>query len=206
MDENQEKYALLTETIIRLIDEKKPQNVQQLVDLLKDDASVPRAKIVEHIIRLQSQGKIVLRELPKPVPQKITAYLKTTAAYWYWMTLTVAAITTLTIFTVPENAFPIVYVRYVLGLIFVLWLPGYGLVKALFPKEPPFKTSSRSLESLERIVLSVCMSLAVSPIAGLLLNYTPWGIRQTPIVLSLLGLTVVSATIGIVREHRSQRG
>jgi uncharacterized membrane protein len=48
------------------------------------------------------------------------------------------------------------------------------------------------------------MSLALVPIVGLLLNYTPWGIRQTPIVLSLLTLTVIFATTGILREHQAK--
>jgi uncharacterized membrane protein len=37
---------------------------------------------------------------------------------------------------------------------------------------------------------------------GLLLNYTPWGIRLTPIVLSLLALTIVFSTAAMIREHQ----
>jgi uncharacterized membrane protein len=46
------------------------------------------------------------------------------------------------------------------------------------------------------------MSIALVPIIGLLLNYTPWGIRLTPIVLSLTALTIIFATAAIVREHQ----
>jgi uncharacterized membrane protein len=48
------------------------------------------------------------------------------------------------------------------------------------------------------------MSLALTPIVGLILNYTPWGIRLTPIVLSLLALTIVFATAAIIREHKAK--
>jgi uncharacterized membrane protein len=49
------------------------------------------------------------------------------------------------------------------------------------------------------------MSLALVPIVGLLLNYTPWGIRLTPIVLSLLALTLIFATVAIIKEYLAQK-
>jgi uncharacterized membrane protein len=104
-----------------------------------------------------------------------------------------------------------VYLRYVLGAVFVLWLPGYAFIKALFPQNLPFAkalarlsdTSEKELDAIERIALSLGMSIALVPIVGLLLNYTPWGIRLTPIVLSLLALTTILSTAGIIREHQT---
>jgi uncharacterized membrane protein len=61
----------------------------------------------------------------------------------------------------------------------------------------PQKTSSENLDTIERVALSLGMSLALTPIVGLILNYTPWGITLTPITLSLLALTVVFATAAI---------
>ena len=69
----------------------------------------------------------------------------------------------------------------------------------------PTKTSTENLDTIERIALSLGMSIALVPIIGLLLNYTPWGIRLTPIVLSLLALTLVFATTAIIREHQSKK-
>jgi uncharacterized membrane protein len=37
---------------------------------------------------------------------------------------------------------------------------------------------------------------------GLLLNYTPWGIRLNPIVVSLTILTVGLAMVALAREYR----
>jgi len=42
------------------------------------------------------------------------------------------------------------------------------------------------------------------PIVGLLLNYTPWGIRLTPITISLLALTLTLATVAMLREHQTK--
>jgi len=80
-------------------------------------------------------------------------------------------------------------------------LPGYSFIKALFPKQVPFKTRSEELDNIERVALSMGMSLALVPLTGLLLNYTPWGVRTTPITLSLLTLTTAFATAAIIREY-----
>jgi len=120
---------------------------------------------------------------------------------WYWTTIALAAATVIAIFAIPENAYPIVYIRYILGSIFILWLPGYTFIKALFPTQLPNKNSSESLDTIERIAFSIGMSLALVSIVGLLLNYTPWGIRLVPVTLSLLGLSVTFATAAIIREQ-----
>jgi len=186
----------LTQTIIRLMEDKKLRNIQQLVDLAKEKTSIPKQEIIEHVLQLQSQGKITLEELPTPPPQKLGTYLKAKEAYWYWTTIVLTLATTLTVFTVPENAYPLAYARYLLGSIFVLFLPGYSLIKALFP--------TKELDNIERLALSIGMSLALVPITGLLLNYTPWGITTTPVTLSLLALTPVFATAAIIREHEAK--
>jgi uncharacterized membrane protein len=77
--------------------------------------------------------------------------------------------------------------RIVLGLPFVLFFPGYVLIAALYPRRS-------DLDGVERVALSLGLSLAVVPLIGLVLNYTPWGIRLTPILVSLaLFIAVCSA-------------
>ena len=194
----------LTKTIIQLIRDKKPRTVQQLADLAKEKTSIPEKEIIKHVLRLQSQGKITFKELPTQPPQKLGTYLKTKEAYWYWITLILTLATTLTVFTVPEEAYPLVYIRYVLGALFVLWLPGYSFIRALFPAQNKSGKPAKPLDPIERTALSLGMSLALVSIVGLLLNYTPWGIRLTPIVLSLLSLTAIFATASVVREYRNK--
>ena len=138
-------------------------------------------------------------------PQEFRRYLSSDKAYWFWITMIVVVATTITVFTVPENSrAPLVYVRYVLGFVFVLWLPGYTFIMALFPTQVPIKTSSESLDVVERIALSFGTSLALVPIVVLLLNYTPWGIRLTPITLSLLALAVAFALVAAVRDYQTK--
>ena len=73
-------------------------------------------------------------------------------------------------------------VRIVLAIPFVLFIPGYCLIAALFPKDG-------DIGLIERIMLSIGLSIAVVPLIGLGLNFTPWGIRLDPIVMSLILFT-----------------
>jgi len=91
-------------------------------------------------------------------------------------------------------------IRTILGLPFLLFIPGYVLVFALFPK----KKTDRGIDVIERIALSFGLSIAVIPLIGLLLNYTPWGIRLEPILLSLFFFIVGIGTFALYRWVRTE--
>jgi uncharacterized membrane protein len=82
--------------------------------------------------------------------------------------------------------------RYALGSIMVLFLPGYSLVEALYPSEG-------ELSPLERLALSIGLSLALVPLTGLILNYTPWGIGLNPTVTAL---TILITSLLLVSAYR----
>jgi uncharacterized membrane protein len=44
------------------------------------------------------------------------------------------------------------------------------------------------------------LSIAITPLIGLALNFTPWGIRLAPIMVSLSGFTVVMTAVAAVRR------
>jgi uncharacterized membrane protein len=46
------------------------------------------------------------------------------------------------------------------------------------------------------------LSTSLVPLVGLLLNYTPWGIRLDPIVISLTILTVALTGVALERRFR----
>ena len=88
-------------------------------------------------------------------------------------------------------------IRVLFGLPIVLFIPGYTLVYALFPS----KKTTEGIDIIERIALSLGLSLAVVPLIGLGLNYTPWGIRLTPIILSLELFIFVLSAIAMYRWY-----
>ena len=95
------------------------------------------------------------------------------------------------IYVVPE--FP---GRIVIGLPFILFFPGYALIATLFPEK-------KSLDLIERIALSFGLSIAVVPLIGFGLNYTPFGIRLDPILWSLIAFNVAFSIAGMWRRGRS---
>ncbi len=85
--------------------------------------------------------------------------------------------------------------RAVFGILFVLLLPGYVLVSALFP-------GRTSLTGLERLALTLGLSLAVVALGGLGLNYTPWGINVYPVTIFLSSFVVAIAAVAWYRRQR----
>lgn len=96
----------------------------------------------------------------------------------------------LIIFFFPENP-----IRVTIGLIFILFLPGYSLVSFLFPE--------KDIEDIERIALSFGLSIAIVPLIGLLLNYTPFGIRLSPVLFSISAFNILFASMAILRRRKS---
>jgi uncharacterized membrane protein len=143
---------------------------------------------------LAEKDRVELEDLP-PATRSIREYMRLwDRNLWFYAAVSTALATTLAIYTLPATL-PLIAVRWVLGAIFVLFIPGYVTVEALFPK-------GRELDGIERFALSVGLSLALVPLIGLLLNYTPWGIRLDPIVTSLVAFTIVVAALGVARRFR----
>jgi len=112
----------------------------------------------------------------------------------YWDLLTIIALSIILdilIFYVPDSL-----ARKALGLAFVLFFPGYVFITALFPNR-------QELDNLERLALSFGLSIAIVPLIGLGLNYTPWGIRLIPILVSLTVFNIALAVVAIYRRARA---
>ena len=90
-------------------------------------------------------------------------------------------------------------IRIILGLPLVLFLPGYSLIATLFPRKD-------DLDGIERIALSFGLSIATTPLLGLALNYTPFGIRLSPILVVLSVFTVSLALGACVRRSMISEG
>ena len=105
----------------------------------------------------------------------------------------IIAYTILTVIFIVVLPLSDTWIRTVLGLPMVLFFPGYALIAALFPKKG-------DLDGIERIALSFGLSIAVVPLLGLGLNYTPWGIRLIPILVTLVIFTLTMCVITIYRR------
>ena len=101
--------------------------------------------------------------------------------------------------------------RVPLGLVFVLFVPGYAFVAALFPEAGESPTAAdgdetgmarTGIDGIERVALSFGLSIAIVPLLGLVLNFTPWGIRLTPIMIAVSGFVLVAVVVGAYRRQQ----
>ncbi|RFA94307.1 hypothetical protein CGL51_10410 [Pyrobaculum aerophilum] len=123
------------------------------------------------------------------------AYFLSPGGSWFWLMAGLSLTASLLAFY--ANSPPLLYVRYVFGAFFVLFLPGYALVEALYPR-------GGDLSPLERLALSIGLSLAVVPLVGLVLNFTPFGIRLAPVVISLAALTTALSLYATYRRFKAE--
>jgi uncharacterized membrane protein len=186
----------MSEKILELVEKHNPKTVEELIQLIENDLDIPRKTAMEHIIQLEDEMKLKLSFPENAIPEDIFEYLRSRNAYWFWITMILAITTTISVFTISENSYPLIYIRYILGSIFILILPGYSLIKTLYPES--------EIDNIERTALSIGTSLAIVPLVGLLLNYTSWGIRITPITLGILLLTAILAITGLIREYQEK--
>jgi uncharacterized membrane protein len=83
--------------------------------------------------------------------------------------------------------------RVVLALPLMLFIPGYCVIAAFFPRYG-------DIDLIERCVLSFGSSMVIVPLIGLGLNFTPWGIHLEPLVISITLFTL----IGILAAHHTR--
>jgi uncharacterized membrane protein len=120
-------------------------------------------------------------------------YLISSNTTWFWLIIIISISTTLSIVKITEQAIPYVYIRYILGSILILFLPGFSLIKILFPKD--------DIDEIERVALGIGVSLAMVPFIGFILNYTPWKISLISLSISLQFLIITLAIIGLYRDY-----
>ena len=144
------------------------------------------------LYRAVEDGRVRLTD-PRP-PSGLAGYLASLYSLWFWVVAGFVGLVLLSIYVMPQ-VYPLIYARYLVGAVYVLYVPGYTLIEALYPKR-------NELERLERFALGVGLSLAVVPLVGLVLNYTPWGIRLDPIFAGLSLLTLALGFAGVFRKYQ----
>ena len=96
-------------------------------------------------------------------------------------------------------AFPVPFLREILGLLFILYLPGYVLAAVFFPGQ-------QSLETTTRIALSLCLSVAVVVFIGLILGITPVGFTFHSVLITLSIFSIIISGLAWYLRSRYNRG
>jgi uncharacterized membrane protein len=85
---------------------------------------------------------------------------------------------------------------------FLLFVPGYALIAALFPNRESMYQQHR-LVGLERTLYAVVASICLAVIVGVNLDYTIWQIRPVPVVSALAVVTYLSTLVALYRRKTS---
>lgn len=114
--------------------------------------------------------------------------------------------------------------RVPIGIVFVLFAPGYALVTTFFPERGESCTEAAALETddqseshrldprfwnapwptridgIERVAYAVGTSLVVVPIITVSLDLTPWGIRLVPFMIAISTFTLITTAVATARR------
>jgi hypothetical protein len=169
----------------------REMTVGQTIDEVRKKFGVHEPSAARALYSLIEEKELTIRD--DSPPATLWSYFRSPYSLWFWGVAAGMVTIMLAIYLFPSSS-PFIYARYVFGSLMVLFIPGYSLVEALYPNK-------KDLDSLERLALSIGLSLALVPLVGLVLNYTPWGIRLDPIVFSLVGLSLVLGIAACVRKE-----
>lgn len=133
--------------------------------------------------------------------------------------IVVTAVTLITVLIVFFPPLDGTIFRFGFGLVFLLFVPGYALVSALFPDAPSEGPSTRSdahgfdilpgrlssasgIDAVDRLGLGFATSVATVPLIGIALSFTPWGLRLTSTVVAVAGITLTAIAVGRYRREQ----
>jgi S-layer protein (TIGR01567 family) len=88
----------------------------------------------------------------------------------------------------PFNETPL---RIPFSLIILLFLPGYALIAAMFPK-------MGEISGIERFTLSIGLSIAIMVFDGFAISVTPYLFRPTPLILTLSVITLLLLLVTVI--------
>ncbi|HEY95403.1 MAG TPA: DUF1616 domain-containing protein [Dehalococcoidia bacterium] len=95
----------------------------------------------------------------------------------------------LCILFLPDNS-----LRIIPGIPFILFLPGYSLIAALYPRKT-------GISGTERVLWSIGLSIAIVPLIGLCLNLIPPGISLIPVAISVTSFMFIMSVVAWYRRR-----
>jgi hypothetical protein len=159
--------------------------------LAEDGGTFEEAAFLDTIGSMVKDGSLKLGQPSYEIYSVLDYLLAPTVSGWFWLIFWLTLTSTFVVYIVP-SLFPLSIVRWVFGFLLIC-LPGYATIKLLFPYS--------ELHLSLRLALSIAISLAVIPILGFILNFTPWGIRFLPVLGSVGAYTIVVAGVAAGRSY-----
>ncbi|MCW3989024.1 MAG: DUF1616 domain-containing protein [Candidatus Bathyarchaeota archaeon] len=180
------------EKILEIIEAQHQMTVGDLVTRYSESQGIPLDEATKHIFRAWTQEEIRLEPVPR---RNLVQYIRSIHGVRLWAVAALFSLTLATNFILPQGP-PFIYLRYLTGVLSVIFLPGAALVDFLYPH-------GDDLEPIQRLIYSIGLSLALTTLVGFVLHYTPEGIRASTAILSLALITTGITLLTIRRNYRA---
>jgi hypothetical protein len=176
----------IEERILDLIRQRRLSNVGDVVAEVQNfDRSITRDEIHDLIRRLEQRGILGLSE--SGGKQSIQASIVfSRASVGLWICVAVSAIALIAVYLFPQVE-PWSVARLIIANLFLFIIPGYTLSQLLF--------SRNRLQAAERTGLSIVLSLAVVALIGMMLVYSPLGVRLESVIASVASFSIALAFV-----------
>jgi uncharacterized membrane protein len=89
--------------------------------------------------------------------------------------------------------YPVPAIRSILGIPFLMFVPGFVLLAVLMPRRTDIQT-------MERVIISFVVSIIIDTVIGLLLNYTVSGITESSVAVSLAIFVLFVSGAAMIRQ------
>ncbi|MGH9992541.1 MAG: DUF1616 domain-containing protein [Nitrososphaera sp.] len=162
-----------------------------VVNLQRLDKEIGVDEIHSAVRRLEVTGSINLSE-EKPAVSFLSDLTHVGTNARFWVAVAASAAILIAIYVLPQGE-PWVATRWIAGAIFLFVIPGYTLTNLFIPRN--------RLSIIERVAISVGLSLATVVLIGIILSYSPAGVRIEPIVISIALFNVVIALLAAGKDY-----
>jgi hypothetical protein len=186
------KNEVLEQKILELVESRHPSSGLELCELMFSELKLSQKEAVEILFTLEDKNKITFIDVNKPKIHTYKNYLFSFSALWYWIILSA----TIILYGVTNTSFDniiIFYIRYLIGVNYIVVLPGYCVLKYLYDIE--------DFSKIKLFVLSIGISLSFISIQGLILNYFKI-INLTSIILFDIIIVSLLSTLTLINNYR----
>ncbi len=177
--------------VMDIMNRKTCRKVGDVVaNLHKADRSISVDEIHDAVRNLERKGSVNLSE------EKIPAsFVQSLSDPWtnlpLWAAVLGSAAMILSLYLFPQEG-SWLGVRGFVGTVFLFAVPGYALTGLLVQKDRPYV--------VERIAVSISLSIAAVVLIGIVLGYSDIGVRMEPTIASV---SIVSIAVAILASYRN---
>lgn len=167
------------------------ESVDELVKNIASEDKLKLGFVTKGLCQAIEEGKIRLVDLNPP--KNLLGYLFSIYSLWYWIVIGFIGVG-YTLIRILPLGYPYDYLRYFVGAVFVLFVPGYTLLEMLYPK-------TEAKEGVGRVLTSIVLSFVIVGLGGMIPILTVGTILLDPLVTVLVFPVIGFGALGVWRKY-----